>query len=231
MFFQNLTIITIMLRVPAILIAFAVHEFFHGYAAYLLGDMTAQRDGRLSLNPMRHLDPLGTIMLLIVGFGWAKPVMINPYNLRNPKQDMAIIALAGPLSNFAMAFVAIFIGVGLAFNLGGGNPIDVLQNHLYLFNNVQQFTARGLLFNFIGVFAIINLSLGIFNLLPIPPLDGSKIFTFFLPDELYFRFISFRYGFFILIALVLTNIVGVVLSMGVTALWDMMAWLPISIFS
>ena len=184
----NININEMLLRLPAIIIALTVHEFSHGYAAYLLGDKTAKYDGRLSFNPLKHIDPIGMLFLLIVGFGWAKPVMVNPGNFKNPKQDMAITALAGPVSNFIMAFIVVLIYYPVFFFLSPGGVI------------VRQ------LFSFFRILLTINIVLGIFNLLPIPPLDGSKVFAIFLPDHTYFRFTGFRYGFIILIILIYSGV-------------------------
>ncbi|MCL2286943.1 MAG: site-2 protease family protein [Firmicutes bacterium] len=186
---------------PAIIIALTFHEFSHGLAAYLLGDKTAKRDGRLSFNPIRHIDPVGLIMMLLFRFGWAKPVMVNPYNLKNPKQDMAIISVAGPLSNFILAFITMIILVFFihAFGMRGGTAV----------NNIA---------TFLSVLVQINVVLGVFNMLPIPPLDGSKIFGFILPDHLYFRYIGFRYGMFVLMGLVLFGLVGIIMGPFIMAI-------------
>jgi len=175
-------------RLPAIIIALTVHEFSHGLTAYILGDKTAKNDGRLSLNPLRHIDPIGFFCLLVFQFGWAKPVMISTRNLKDPKKDMAITAAAGPVSNFLLAFVVIMIYRPLDHYMGGTGG-----------------AVMGYILQFLVTLFIINISLGIFNLLPIPPLDGSKVFVVFLPDSLYFSFISFRYGFIALIILVYTG--------------------------
>jgi len=217
-----------LLRLPAIIIALTFHEFCHGYAAYFLGDRTAKRDGRLSLNPVRHIDPIGMLMLIIAGFGWAKPVMVNPYNLRNPKQDMAIIAIAGPLSNFLMAFITILIAYPLVMLVGDGGW-DVHRNFDYFRGIAEASGLLGLGFRFLGVLFFINIGLGIFNLLPIPPLDGSKLLAIFLPDHMYFRFISFRYGFFLLIILLVTGtidfILGNLLGNIANGLWTLAGWI------
>jgi Zn-dependent protease len=134
-----------------ILLALSMHEYAHAWMAYYLGDSTAKEQGRLTINPLAHLDPIGTIMLLIVGFGWGKPVPFNPYNLKNQKWGPAWVALAGPMSNFLMA-----ISIGLLFR------IFQISNPSIIF--------------FFGFFVWINLILGVFNLMPIPPLDGSHIF-------------------------------------------------------
>ncbi len=143
-----------------------VHEFAHGLVAYWCGDKTAKYQGRLSLNPFRHLDLWGTVMILTVGIGYAKPVPVNTFNLRNRKRDMILVALAGPLSNFLMAFLAAGLFVLL------GNTV------------VDSFVMYDLLWEvLVANIAIINISLMVFNLLPIPPLDGSRLWTSLLPGR------------------------------------------------
>lgn len=152
---------TIILLIPPILAALTVHEYAHGWVAYRLGDPTAKDQGRLTLNPLAHLDPIGTILLFIAFFGWAKPVPVNPYNFRRPRQDMIWVALAGPGSNvlLAMAIGAIFQPL---LNQGFIEPYGITYTMLTL-----------------AVF--LNLMLAFFNLLPIPPLDGSKVVGGLLP--------------------------------------------------
>jgi len=168
------TIYRLLIQIPILLITLTIHEFSHGYVAYLLGDDTAKRAGRLTLNPISHIDPVGLLMLFIVRIGWAKPVPVNPYNFKNQKRDMAITAAAGPAANFAMAII-----LSVIFNLlKTANP-----NLLYSGSVLAQ------LFTGMLVYAIlINLALGIFNLIPIPPMDGSKILGGFLSDEAYYKY-------------------------------------------
>ena len=159
---------SLLLAVPAILIALTFHEFAHGYVAYRFGDPTAKNHGRLTLNPLAHLDPMGTIMIFIIHFGWAKPVPVDPRYLGNPKRDMMWIAAAGPLMNMALALITgivirVFIGLGLASNQSGEMATMIFQMLYYSL--------------------YINLALAFFNLLPIPPLDGSKILAGFLPHR------------------------------------------------
>jgi len=161
------------IRIPAILIALTLHELSHGYAAYRLGDTTARDRGRLTLNPLAHLDLLGTIMLLTGLFGWAKPVPVNPYNLRNPKRDLMLISAAGPLSNIIQALCCGFIIRAIfAFT----------QNGLTLGETTLTPMTKYLLMFLILAFWI-NCGLAFFNLLPLYPLDGSKILAWFLPDR------------------------------------------------
>ena len=177
----NFNMAELLIRVPVLLFAFSVHELFHGLAAYMLGDSTAKRDGRLSLNPLRHIDPLGFLCVIFLRFGWAKPVMVDTNNLKNPKWDFAVISVAGPLSNLMMAFIGVMLLIPL-LNFGyishEGYAIRVFYEFIWL-----------------------NIVLAVFNMLPIPPLDGSKFFTVWLPDRLYYAFqnIFSRLGFFVLI--------------------------------
>jgi Zn-dependent protease len=148
-----------LLSIIIVLIAVSVHEFAHAWAADYLGDPTAKLEGRLTLNPLAHLDPIGTLTLFLFGFGWGKPVPVDSYNLKNPRRDEALISLAGPLSNIIIALL-----VGFAFKF---IPIQTLAA------NTQPLIS----------FLAINLGLAYFNLLPFPPLDGSKIFLALLPFE------------------------------------------------
>ncbi len=179
---------TLLLIAPPILLALTFHEYAHAYMAYRYGDDTARQSGRLTLNPLRHLDPLGTIMIFIVHFGWAKPVPVNPSRLKNPKKDMLWISAAGPLANMILA-------------LASGLLIRVL---LTIGVTPDRHTAIGLLFLMVIMSLQINLALAIFNILPIAPLDGSKILFALLPVR-YEKLIYFleRYGPFILIGLII----------------------------
>ena len=182
----------LLLTVPIVLISLTVHEVAHGYAAYKLGDDTAKERGRLSLNPLRHLDPIGAICMLLFGYGWAKPVPINCARFKNPKRDMAISALAGPTSNFMMAFFARFIVLTLYSNFPAVEGF--LFNLLYV------------TLIFFEFFYILNISLCIFNLIPIPPLDGSRILLLFLPEKHYFGIM--RYERIIMLALLVALSIG-----------------------
>ena len=159
-------IINFLFRVPAILIALTVHELAHGITAKRLGDDTASRMGRLSLNPMAHLDLLGTIMLFFGPFGWAKPVPVNPRNLHNPKKDMIWVALAGPLANIVLGFAVAFLYK--AYISVSGDPVGR---------------------HFLAMLILLNVGLAFFNLLPIPPLDGSNIVRGFMPPSVEARFL------------------------------------------
>lgn len=156
----------------ALLVAITVHEFSHAAVAYSLGDLTAKRLGRLSLNPIRHLDPVGTIMLILVGFGWGKPVPVNPYNLRNgARKGMAMVSAAGPMANLTTAAVcAIPIRMGL-----------VSWHSPFYFSGLQDQGPSGLFADLLGFVLFFNIILAIFNLIPLFPLDGSKVAIGVLP--------------------------------------------------
>jgi Zn-dependent protease len=153
----------LILQIPALLVAVTVHEVAHGLVADRLGDPTARRLGRITLNPLPHIDPLGALAFVLAGFGWAKPVPVNAQNLRHPVRDMACVAVAGPLANFATAFVAL-VGARLLGHVGSALPV------------VSEPLAGVLFWTY-----VFNLALGIFNLIPLPPLDGGHFLPYFLP--------------------------------------------------
>lgn len=173
------TLISTLLSIPVILIALTTHEWAHGYAAYKMGDPTARNLGRLTLNPLKHLDIFGTLCMFIAGFGWAKPVPINARRFDNPRRGMAITGLAGPLANICLSFIGL-----LLFRIC--NKLIVLVQ--------TEFQANLLLalLLFLNLFHYLNLSLAIFNLIPIPPLDGSRIFYVLLPDKWYFGIMKYE---------------------------------------
>ena len=153
LFPDHLNVLIILL--PTLIFSLCFHEFAHGYVAYVLGDHTAARNGRLTLNPLAHLDPMGSIMILFVGFGWAKPVPVNPMNFQNPRIDMIKVAFAGPASNLLLAFI-------------GGIIIR--------FINFNDIVLSSMLIQTLYFFMYINIALAVFNMLPVAPLDGSQIF-------------------------------------------------------
>ncbi len=166
-----------LMLIPIILISLTFHEYCHALMADFLGDPTPRRMGRLSLNPLRHLDPIGAMMLFFTHFGWAKPVLVDPRNFRIPKRAMLSVALAGPASNLFLASVGALLLKLLAFSMPyiAAHPIFIL-----------------LTYKTIQLFIVINLSLAIFNLLPLPPLDGSRIVSFFMPDKYRLQYRSFE---------------------------------------
>lgn len=173
--------------IPAAFLSVVFHEVSHGYVAYLLGDPTAKMQKRLSLNPIQHLDILGLLSMIIFGFGWAKPVPVNPYYFKRKKLGMALVSLAGPFSNILCAILA--LGICKVLTL-----IPIYSEGLFIV--LQGF------FEFLMIFIILNIGLAVFNLIPISPLDGSKILFSVLPDRAYMKILQFeRYGFLILILL------------------------------
>ncbi len=190
---------TLVLLVPVILLALTVHEFSHGLAAYRLGDPTAKHAGRLTLNPIPHLDPIGTLMLFLVHFGWAKPVPVDPRYFANPKRDLLWVALAGPASNMVLAFLS-----GLVIRFIKVNPDPFIGSFIG-----EAFIAM------LYLSLRINLALAVFNLLPIPPLDGSKILYGLLPPQ--YEHLAYnleRYGPGILFGLIILGMVT-----GFSILW------------
>lgn len=176
--------------VPAALIAIVMHEFSHGFVSHLLGDPTPASEGRLSLNPLKHLDLIGTACLIFFRFGWAKPVKVNPMYYKNRKMGMVLVALAGVTMNFIIAFFSVLV-MGIIIKTNSTYETGFI---FYVFT----------FFNFL---AIINIGLGIFNLFPIPPLDGSKVFLSFLPEEHYFKVLEYeRYGVLILLIVLSTGL-------------------------
>ena len=183
-------IVYILSTAVVVFLTLPIHEFAHGFVADKLGDPTPRYQGRLSLNPLAHLDLVGSVCILLFGFGWAKPVGVNPNNFEKPKRDMALVALAGPASNLIVAFISLaIIKVLSAFTLILFLPY-VITFLLYI--------------------AQINISLAVFNLIPVPPLDGSRILGIILPDRLYFKIMQYeRYIYIGLMILLFTDVLDV----------------------
>ena len=189
------------LRVAAIFLCLTVHETCHGLAALALGDPTAKSMHRLSLNPLRHIDWIGLLMMFVAGFGWAKPVPVDPRYFRKPKQGMALTALAGPVSNFVLAVLAMLI-----------------SKVIYLYAPYS--AAMDVVFSFcLYTLAPLSIGLGLFNLIPIPPLDGSKVLAAFLPDRQYITLMRYeRYGIVVLLVLSFVGIGSSLISRGIRLL-------------
>lgn len=166
-----------LLSIPVVLLSLSFHEMAHGWAARKMGDPTAHYLGRITLNPMKHLDPFGTLAMLLVGIGWAKPVPINPRNFRNPRKGMALTGLAGPLSNLLLSFFGL-LSWRICVAIFGALPLSMINERtVWLFQ---------ILTTLFSLFATMNCYLAVFNLIPVPPFDGSRIFYFLLPDKYYF---------------------------------------------
>lgn len=187
-------IIHFLFSIPVLILCFTLHELAHGLAAYAMGDKTAKYNGRLSLNPLNHIDWLGFLLLLVARIGWAKPVPVNMYNFKDPKKGMAITAFAGPFMNIILVFVSLIF-----WHLG--NNIYEWNEYVNLFFNLSVYY---------------NAVLAMFNLLPIPPLDGSKVLLAFLPDKYYFKFMQYeQYGMIFILILAFTNVSSKIISVGV----------------
>ena len=182
------SLLSMVTRLAAVLLCLTVHETCHGLAAYALGDPTARREHRLSLNPLRHIDWFGLLMMFVAGFGWAKPVPVNPNYFKKPKQGMALTALAGPVSNFLLALLTLLAA--------------------RIFCDVAAYSeANQRILDFLLMVALLSIGLGLFNLLPIPPLDGSKVLFAVLPDGAYNQLMRYeRYGMLLLFALVFFDV-------------------------
>ena len=190
-------IISLLLMIPVILISLSTHEAAHGYIAYKMGDPTAYNLGRVTLNPLKHIDPMGSLCMLIFGYGWAKPVPINARYFRKPKYGMAFTAIAGPVSNILIGIIgAIFYSVTLF--LLSVFAADILANEML--TNVLT-----VLLNFFYYLGFMNFVLAVFNLIPIPPFDGSRFFSLFLPEKIYFSMM--KYERYIMIGILILMIV------------------------
>lgn len=208
------TLIQLLFNFAALFTAISFHEFSHGYVAYKLGDPTAKNMGRLTLNPLSHLDPIGALMMIFFRFGWAKPVPVNPYYFKEPKRDMAIVAFAGPVANIFLAFICSTL-CGIFHVIG-----------LKLFSHMAVYRVVYFIAEFFLNCSALNVFFAVFNLIPFPPLDGSKILFSILPTEAYNKLLTYeRYGTIILILLSVTGILSNVLSkvaypvLSVMSLW------------
>ena len=194
--------LSILINVPITLIALTGHEFAHGWVSTKLGDPTPKMQGRLTFNPLAHLDLVGTILMILTGFGWAKPVIVNPRYYKDTKKGMALTAAAGPLANLIMAFIALLIyailfAVNRKFGLGIDGAVEAVG-----------FIAR--------IFAVRNLCFMVFNIIPIPPLDGAKVMGMLLPDGAYYKMLQYeRYSMILIMVLSLTGVFSSIIVTGV----------------
>ncbi|KRD95151.1 site-2 protease family protein [Priestia megaterium] len=176
--------------VMTLIVAFTLHEFAHAYVAYLFGDHTAKKQGRLTLSPLAHLDPFGTLLLIIAGFGWAKPVPVNRYFFKKPRLAGILVSIAGPFSNLVLAFIGLLI--------------------YYLMNNAA--VDNDALYRFVTLFIQINLTLGVFNLLPFPPLDGYRVIEDLVPSSARAKMTQYEsWGIFVFLILVITPLDRIVI--------------------
>lgn len=186
-------LLDLIILIAAVLVCLMVHEVSHGLAAYFLGDPTAKTQRRLSFNPLRHIDPFGALMMLLVGFGWAKPVPVDMRYFKKPKLGMAVTALAGPVSNFLLAYVALLICY-IILGLSGAFVSDFVSYVIVFLVKISN----------------LSIGLGVFNLIPFPPLDGSKVLGAFVPDRIYYKILRYEFaGTFILMALLWLNVLDI----------------------
>jgi len=212
-------LMALLLTLPAVIIAITFHEFAHAWAADKLGDDTPRMQGRLNLNPMSHIDPIGFMLLMFAGFGWGKPVQINPRNFnRNVRMDKGemLVSLAGPLMNFILAIIS-------AFALGA----------IYMYSSADFFfsTTGNIIYILLQQILAINIGLGVFNLIPLPPLDGSKIFINYLPYKARRWVMEHGYIFHIVFLVIwITGLAGLIISPIINLIYDGLMWGVLSIF-
>lgn len=209
--FTTETIIQLLALIFIIFCVTPIHEFAHAAAANMLGDETPRLKGRLTISPMAHIDWMGALLLLVVGFGWGKPVTVNMRNfkLKNKKLGMAIVAFAGPFSNIIMAFISLLIMFVIIRNSGIGYLGD---GGVFLYNNADGSMAYSLV-KFLMFAASVNIMLAVFNLIPVPPLDGSRLISVILPNRIYFKIMQYeRYIALAIMFLAFTHVLSVPIS-------------------
>lgn len=201
-------------RLFVIFCTMPVHEYAHALVATKLGDQTPRLSGRLTLNPMAHISPIGALMIILCGFGYAKPVSVNPRNFKDSKKGMALTAIAGPASNLIMGFIFTFVAI--------------------IFLHLNPTTITNALYTFFFFAALVNINLAVFNLLPIPPLDGSRILQLLIPAKHYYKFLQYeRYIVIAVFILILTGVLSTPLSLissGILNLFVSIASLPFKLF-
>ncbi len=204
-------IISVLSRCFVVFCCMPIHELAHGFIAYKLGDKTAKNQGRLTFNPLAHLNPIGTLMIFLFGIGYANPVPINPNNFKKPKAGMALTALAGPMSNLLLGFVSVFM--------------------FYFVASVGHSSFANAVCIFFYFAAMINVTLAVFNLLPIPPLDGSKILAGILPDKAYYKYMQYeRYVMIALFVLLFIGVLDTPISFLSSKMMNLISFIPSLIF-
>jgi len=206
--FGNFDLVNILIYTITTLVALSAHELAHGWVSTKLGDPTPRYQGRLTLNPLAHLDPVGTILMIFTGFGWAKPVEINPMYYKDRVKGMALVGLAGPMMNFILAFFSFLIGtIVLSAMFRAGVSLDVI----YTISNI------------LNIFVIRNLCFMVFNLIPFPPLDGFKVIGVFIKRELYYKILAVeQYIMYVLMLLCITGVFSRTIGAGVSFVYSLM---------
>lgn len=211
---MGLDLSTLIYTLPGILISFSLHEYAHGYVSSKLGDPTPKSEGRLTLNPIKHLDPFGALSLLLFGFGWAKPVHVNMNYYKDPKNDMVWTAFAGPMMNFIQALICVLLAV-------------LMQKTLNVFDSSILFY----LWMLLRYTALLAIGLGVFNLIPIPPLDGSKILYGLLPEHTYRKLLQYEQMLsMLLLAVLFTGILNAPLSYARASIFNLFTELAYFVF-
>ncbi|NLE26215.1 MAG: site-2 protease family protein [Clostridiaceae bacterium] len=214
---------------PILFIALPIHELAHGWVAFKLGDPTAKNAGRLTLNPFKHLDLIGVLMMYTVGFGWAKPVPVNFRNLKDRRMGTILVAIAGPMSNILLGFVGIFIGgiIAKLFDVGDVGVISIPTEKMQI---VFSYVAY-----FFYILVSVNIGLAIFNMLPVPPLDGSRLISGFIPEEAFYKFARYEQfiglAFLALMVLVPNNFLFTFISKVADSIFRSMALITKSILN
>lgn len=204
MIFDFSSIRIIIINALITIIALTFHELAHGWVSGKLGDPTPKLEGRMTLNPLAHLDVIGTILMILTGFGWAKPVMVNPMYYKDKKKGMALVAVAGPLMNILLGFLGVLVMALFA----------ILLDKNIVPNQTWTWTAY-----ILRLFIVRNLCFAVFNFIPIPPLDGSRLVSMFLPDNMYYKLMQFeRYGIILIMVLSIAGVFDKIIGTGVNLL-------------
>jgi Zn-dependent protease len=214
----------ILIMTPILLIALPFHEYAHAFVAWKLGDPTAKDAGRLALNPFKHLDILGVLMMYVAHIGWAKPVPVNSVYFKNRRKGMLLVALAGPLSNVLLAFVFILLM---------GFVVKLIAMGVIKPGSETMVTVLSYVVAFFQIFSRVNISLAVFNLLPVPPLDGSRLISAFVPEESYFRFARYEQYIgiaFLVLVIALPNVLSKVIGFFVDPVFNSMLSFTTMIF-
>lgn len=217
-FSGNADFLTLMIklfsRLFVIFCTMPIHEYAHAFIATKLGDQTPRLAGRLTLNPMAHISPIGALMIILCGFGYAKPVSVNPRNFKDSKKGMALTAIAGPIANLIMGFIFVFVSLS--------------------FGELKPTMITSAFYTFFYFAAVVNINLAVFNLLPIPPLDGSRILQLLIPAKYYYKFLEYeRYIVIVVFILILTGVLTTplsIISSVIINLFTKIASLPFGLF-